>query len=137
MAKNTSTFTPPRVRHPYERVRVTTTFSGKSMTHQSHAESCDINNIIRKFDRTGVLPPSTRPEQYADVTGLQGDLTERINTSREILDKAGRAVEQKREEVKKKAAERQQDLETEIARLKAENETLVKGKSGAERTEGS
>ncbi|MEM2002562.1 MAG: hypothetical protein QXT77_07965 [Candidatus Methanomethylicaceae archaeon] len=107
------------------------------MTHQSHADSCDINNIIRRFDRTGVLPPSDRPQQFADVTGLQGDLTDRINSSREILDKAGRVVDEKRKEVKKKAAERQQDLETEIARLKAENETLVKLQSGAERTEGS
>lgn len=126
------------VRHPFERVRTPTIILGESMTHQSHAESCDINNIIRRFDRTGVLPPGTRPAQYADVTALQGDLTERINTSREILDTAGRALEQKQEEVKKKKQEQQVELESEIARLKAENEALVKGQSaGAQAPQGS
>lgn len=119
MSKSNTTFTPPRVRHPYERARVTTIFTGESMTHQSHADSCDINNIIRKFDRTGVLPPSTRPEQYADVTGLQGDLTERINTSREILDKAGRVVEQQREDVKKKKQDYVAELEAKVKELEA------------------
>lgn len=126
------------VRHPFERHRTPTIILGESMTHQSHAEACDINNIIRRFDRTGALPPATRPEQYADVTGLQGDLTERINSSREILDKAGRAVEQRREEVKKKKQEQQLELENEIARLKSQNEALVKGQSsGAQAPKGS
>lgn len=119
MTKSTSTFTSPCVRHPFERVRTPTIIHGESMTHQSHADSCDINNIIRKFDRTGVLPPSTRPEQYADVTGLQGDLTERINSSREILDKAGRAVDQKQREVKEKEKSRVAELEAKVKELEA------------------
>ncbi|MEM2002958.1 MAG: hypothetical protein QXT77_09960, partial [Candidatus Methanomethylicaceae archaeon] len=73
-----------------------------------------------------------------DVTALQGDLTERINSSREILDKAGRALEQKQLEVKEKAAQKQRDLEDEVARLKSQNDELVKGQSsGAQAPKGS
>lgn len=64
------------VRHPFSRRRVQSKNEEPSMTHQSHAESCDINNIIRQFDRTGLLPPPRRQGQYADVTALNKDLTE-------------------------------------------------------------
>lgn len=64
------------VRHPYSRRRVAVVNTEESMTHQSHAESCDINNIIRQFDRTGLLPPPKRPGQYGDVTALNKDLQE-------------------------------------------------------------
>lgn len=125
------------VRHPFDRVRTPTIILGDSKTHQSHAEACDINHIIRRFDRTGVLSPETRPAQFHDVTALQGDLTERINQSREVLDTAGRALQEHRDKVKQKREEQQIELESEIARLKAENEALVKRQSGTERTAGS
>lgn len=64
------------VRHPFSRMRVRTVNDEPSMTHQAHAESCDINNIIRQFDRTGLLPPATRPARFADVSNLNKDLTE-------------------------------------------------------------
>lgn len=63
------------IRHPLSRVRTITPVEGDSMTHQSHADSCDINNIIRQFDRTGILPPARKTPQFADVTHLQKDLT--------------------------------------------------------------
>lgn len=107
------------VRSPYDRHRHITHIYGESLTHQSHAESCDINNIIRRFDNTGILPPSTREPQYADVTGLQGDLTERINESRETLDAAGRHLEQKQLDDQKQKQQKQIDLENELAELKA------------------
>lgn len=67
---------PGFVRHPMARVRVQTVIEGESMTHQAHAESCDINNIIRQFDRTGLLPPPTRKAAYVDVSNLNKNLTE-------------------------------------------------------------
>lgn len=107
------------VRNPYQRHRVQTPIFGESMTHQSHAESCDINNIIRRYDNTGTLPPAAREAQYGDVTDLQVDLTERINTSRETLDKAGRALAEHEESQKNAQTEKMATLEAEIAALKA------------------
>lgn len=108
----------PLVRHPHARVRTFTRVRGPSLTHQSHKDICDINAIIRRYENTGTLPPGPGNPQYADVTDLQsGDLTERISKSREILDTAGRHLDQRRQE-------QQIDLETEINRLKAENAAL-------------
>lgn len=107
------------IRNPYERHRHYTHVYGESRTHQSHAESCDINNIIKRFDNTGELPPATREPQYADVTALQGDLTERINQSRETLDTAGRQLEENQAEQEKLKTQKQLELEQELADLKA------------------
>jgi len=107
-------FTPPTVRHPFERKRVAFKSDLPSMTHQSHADSCDINKIIRRFDNTGELPTRPGDPQFADVTHLQGDLTEKINYSRETLDAAGRDLE----------AKKQLDLEEEANKRKAEAEEL-------------
>lgn len=102
------------VRHPAERCRTYTPVIGESMTHQSHAESCDVNRIIKRFENTGSLPENTREAQYADCVNLQGDLTERINMSREILDQAGRDLEAKRladaDQAEKQAALDAQEL---------------------------
>lgn len=37
-----------------------------SRTHQSFAEECDINTIVRRFNLTGALPDNVRVPQYAD-----------------------------------------------------------------------
>ena len=43
----------------------------ESMTKQHHKEECDINNILAKFQRTGVLEfAQQHAPQYADVTGV-------------------------------------------------------------------
>lgn len=78
----------PAVRPSWCRVRVQSVPEGESMTQQSHADSVDVNRIIERFDRTGVLPMATREPMYADVTDLQVDLTEAINRSREVLNTA-------------------------------------------------
>lgn len=107
------------VRTPFTRVRTITEITGESMTHQSHASSVDINNIIRRFDNTGVLPPPTGDPVYADVTELQGDLTDRINMSRETLDAAGRQLdEQQRLENEKLEKQKEADAQ-ELAAYRA------------------
>lgn len=46
-----------------------TKVEGQSMTEQSHAKHCDINNIIKKFTRTGVIEHvDQREPQYTDVS---------------------------------------------------------------------
>lgn len=95
------------VRHPFHREAYGTKFCGESKTHASHAESCDINRIVASYMRTGNLPPSKGQGAYADVTGLQGDLTTRINESRETIAKAeenGRKIDAARKESAKAEA---------------------------------
>lgn len=41
-----------------------------SRTHQSFAEECDINTIVRRFNLTGELPSDVRLPQYGDFTGI-------------------------------------------------------------------
>lgn len=75
------------VRKWTDRTRLTEVFEGKDMTQQSHAESCDVNSIVTRFQRTGEMPRE-REGFYDDVTGLQVELTEAYNRSRETLDAA-------------------------------------------------
>lgn len=42
--------------------------SKKSLTDQSFKKSCDINNIVKQFNKTGRLPESTKAAQYGDFT---------------------------------------------------------------------
>lgn len=57
----------------------------KSMTRQSEAESCDINQIMKRFEKTGVLPVDTREAVFTDVS--------EIGSFREALDVVARATE--------------------------------------------
>lgn len=52
-----------------ERNRVQTTFNNPSKTKQSFKDECDINNVMLRYEKTGVLPPSTnRQPLYGDFT---------------------------------------------------------------------
>lgn len=73
----------PRPRN--SRLRVIALNDGESMTQQSHFDQTDVNAIVARFDRTGQLPPARQAPVYGDVTGLQGDLTDRINQSRDTI----------------------------------------------------
>lgn len=46
------------------------------MTHQAHADSCDVNNIVSQFARTGILPPSDKTPMFDDVSHLNKPLSE-------------------------------------------------------------
>lgn len=74
-----------RIRRPHERLRVQTEIIGESLTQQSFKDLTDINNIVNRYDRTGYLDGRNTTPVYADVTSLQGDLTESINSSREAI----------------------------------------------------
>lgn len=63
-----------------ERHRVQFATEGGSLTHQSMKAECDINNIMRKFEKTGVLEHRNRFEgNYGDFTGIPTDYHEAMN----------------------------------------------------------
>mgnify|MGYP000175390794 CR=1 FL=1 len=43
------------IRKPFSRTRVGITFTGTGRTKQNHKDECDINHIMRKFKKTGVV----------------------------------------------------------------------------------
>lgn len=43
---------------------------GKSMTRQSDAEGADINVIMKRAEKTGVIPVYTREALFTDVSGI-------------------------------------------------------------------
>lgn len=54
---------------PKQRVRLN--FSGTGRTKQSFKDECDINNILAKYQKTGLLEAVNKHQpQYGDVTGL-------------------------------------------------------------------
>lgn len=55
---------------PYGGVDRPTVCAEKSMTRQSDAESADINVIMRRFEKTGVLPLETREAVFTDVSSI-------------------------------------------------------------------
>lgn len=83
------------------RRRVQIDWVEESLTMQSFKDECDANRILANYMRTGQLPPSHRQGVYADVTNLQGDLTEKISAARATKSKAREAL---RNKAKDKAA---------------------------------
>lgn len=59
-----------KVLRNHERVRVPTKFKGKTMTEQHHEKSCNINNILARYQNTGLIDHVREYEgTYGDVTG--------------------------------------------------------------------
>ncbi|AZL82977.1 internal scaffolding protein [Apis mellifera associated microvirus 10] len=112
------------VRNPFSRMRVVTDVGVEDATDQTHAESVDVNSIIRKYKRTGVLPPPRpgRVPQYADVTGLQdGTLTEQLQRARE----ARAAVAEARQRFAKDKQLKQKELLAEAAKIVKERDSAA------------
>jgi phage internal scaffolding protein len=66
MKKETITF-----RTAYSpQVRVTFSTSGLSRTKQSFKAECDVNNILRNYNKTGIMPENFNPGEYRDVDGI-------------------------------------------------------------------
>lgn len=56
------------IRKPFTLKRVSVTETEPSMTEQSHAKACDVNNIMKKYIKTGVLDHAKAYSgYYADV----------------------------------------------------------------------
>lgn len=106
----------PKINKPWERERKITDLEGQqSKVDRSHGNDTDVNKIVARFSRTGVLPGNPEAAQYADVSNLQEDLTdlmERVKTATAELNQA------KAEQAAREAEQRQHDA----ARLKAYEE---------------
>lgn len=57
----------------------------KSLARQSEQQESDINFIMKRFEKTGVLPPDTREAVFTDVSS--------IGSYREVLEVIQRAQE--------------------------------------------
>lgn len=68
-------------RHFDKHERVHPSISPVSMTHQSHKDECDINNIMRKFEKFGVLEHRNNYQgQYGDFTAVPQDYQEAMSS---------------------------------------------------------
>lgn len=70
---------------PRTRVRVQTTFSGKSRTEQHHRNETNINRIMARFNKTGLLPGRGAAGFYGDFTNVADyhDACDRILQAKE------------------------------------------------------
>lgn len=50
--------------------RVITKFDGKKITDQSKLKASDINVIVKRAEKTGVMPPNVRQGVYGDFTNI-------------------------------------------------------------------
>lgn len=58
-------------RKPYTQLSLKKFFEDVSLTKQSSKDDCDINNILAKYQRTGLLEfVNERQPQYADFSGF-------------------------------------------------------------------
>lgn len=70
------------VRPPWCRERVIQDMGTDTLTSTSEADNSDINIIVERFKRTGILPEAKRQAQYGDCTHLQKDLTTLVEEAR-------------------------------------------------------
>lgn len=75
----------PEIRKPYYRARVQTESGGESVTDKSFGNDTNVNNIVARFARTGEMPTVGPEGQFADVTRLQGDLSQMICEAKDTL----------------------------------------------------
>ncbi len=53
-----------------EKQRVQTVFSGVTKVEQCHRDSCNINSIMSRYHKTGLLPGRGAPGFYGDFTNV-------------------------------------------------------------------
>lgn len=51
-------------------VHVTFSTTGDSRTKQSFKAECDVNNILKNYNKTGQMPENFNPGEYRDVDGI-------------------------------------------------------------------
>lgn len=73
---------------PFDRCKQSFSTIGASKTKQSARESCDINLMLKKYQKNGYLPINQSPELYGDYTNV-GSYQDALN----IVIKAERQFE--------------------------------------------
>lgn len=110
----------PYIKKPYERVRQTLETFGETRVDTSFGNDTDVNTIIARCTRTGEpLPGNPNQGQYVDVTGLQKDLTELVNESREALQKAEEMQKEYNAQAAAKEAEETAALKKRVQELES------------------
>lgn len=72
---------PPKILKQFERKRVKFATTGDSMTHQAHKRECDINQIMLKWQKTGVIEhANTYSGSYGDFTAVPENYQEAMNS---------------------------------------------------------
>lgn len=81
---------PPFVKEGWMRTNADITPDWESATMEAFGHDTDVNEIVARFERTGMMPTDPRgiAPQFGDVTELQGDLTELINRARGVMQEA-------------------------------------------------
>lgn len=51
-------------------VRVSFQTTGLSLTKQSFKNECDVNNILKNYNKTGIMPENFNPGEYRDLDGI-------------------------------------------------------------------
>lgn len=76
----------PSVRPHWYRCRHQFKVQGTSRTVQSERDLTDINNIVNRYQRTGVIPddPRGRTPMYEDVSLLNKPMSELIQYAKEV-----------------------------------------------------
>lgn len=70
----------PEIRCAYDRQRLPFVTVGPSLTDQSMAEECDVNRILERYQRTGVMDHVNRYEgSYGDFLDAPSDYQTAIN----------------------------------------------------------
>jgi len=108
--------TGPYVRSGWERVRTVTPVSSESKTVASLGNDTDVNQIVARFARTGIMPQPQKEAQWADVSNLQGkDLTELIEQAQIARDNLATLNQEKDRRLKEAAenANNQENQKTE------------------------
>jgi hypothetical protein len=121
----------PYVRPYWARVRKQKFNTQPTMTDNAHKDLTDINNVVKRYLRTGALPATpNKQEMYEDITHMQGEFTEVINRGKELMEKAEKAkafFDTKDKEIKAKASKENFD--------KAVDEEIKKRSSEASKRE--
>lgn len=102
----------PLIRKPYSRTRSIKDLSGQTkQVDDSFGNDTDVNKIVARFARTGIMPQATQEPQYGDVTALQGDLTEIIANGEKAKAELENLQKQQIEENKQKIKENAEKLQ--------------------------
>lgn len=106
----------PRIRKPWERERTYTKTYGESRTQTVFGNETDVNAIMARFTRTGIMPPARGEPQYADVTELQQDMTEALEAGKQAQIRytdLQEQIKQRKQEIKNKKDEELKQLRSE------------------------
>lgn len=89
----------PVVRPPWQRDRVQKKGGGEVITDKSAAAATDVNHIVKTYRRTGLMPEPRTPGQFADVSDLQGELTDKLIFAQEQMKNAQAVYDQVQKEL--------------------------------------